>query len=629
MLDLTATDSWTGDFLAEQGLITLEQLNEASELASRWGSSLSDVLLARNWMEASEFYHALAERFGMQYVDLLEQPPDPDLLDEAQVSDYMRELTVPWRATDNVVTVATARPGPEVIVYARERWGAQVRLVVAAKADLQAAVQRNFSERFSHAAVFDLAERDPLMSAQTVFTPAQIVIAWGMLTAIAIGLALAPVPTLIVINLVMTLFYLGNFIFKGVLIWAGGKHQYAREQQISSAVRMLRDDDLPVYTVLVPMFREPNVLPILANALRQLDYPTSKLDVKIVLEEGDQETIEAAQSLGLEGIFEIIRVPPSQPQTKPKACNYALQFARGEYLVIYDAEDKPEPDQLKKVVVAFNRAPANVACVQCRLNYFNRDENWLTRLFTLDYSLWFDLMLPGLEQLRMPIPLGGTSNHFKMDVLRELRAWDPFNVTEDADLGIRMTQKGYEVRLVASTTFEEANVSQSNWVRQRSRWIKGYMQTFLVHTRRPLHLMRTIGPMGVLGFEFFIGGTMLSGLLNPLFWAIFAFWLVTLTGIFDPVFPDPLLYLSLFNLLAGNGMFMFVMMLAPFRRNWLQLVPFSLTVIWYWTLMSVAAWKGAWQLVTKPFYWEKTHHGLSKHTAEEVAKASQDQGVPA
>ena len=625
MLHLTATDSWTGDFLAEQGLITLEQLNEASALASRWGSSLSDVLLARNWIEADEFYQALADRFGMKRVDLLASPPDPALLDPAQVTDYMRELTVPWRESDGVVTVATARPGPEVIVYARERWGGGVRLVVAAKADLQAAVQKAFSDRYSHAAVFDLAEHDPVMSAQTVFTPAQIIIGWGLITAVAIGLALAPIATLIAINLVMTFFYLGNFIFKGVLIWAGGSHQYAREQQIASAVRMLQDDDLPVYTVLVPMFREPNVLPILANALRQLDYPTSKLDVKIVLEEGDAETIEAAQSLGLEGIFEIIRVPPSQPQTKPKACNYALQFARGEYLVIYDAEDKPEPDQLKKVVVAFNRAPDNVACVQCRLNYFNRDENWLTRLFTLDYSLWFDLMLPGLEQLRVPIPLGGTSNHFKMDVLRELRAWDPFNVTEDADLGIRMTQKGYEVRLVASTTFEEANVSQSNWVRQRSRWIKGYMQTFLVHTRRPLHLMRTIGPMGVLGFVFFIGGTMMSGLLNPLFWGIFAVWLVTLTGIFDPVFPEPLLYMSLFNLLAGNGMFIYVMMLAPFRRNWLQLVPFSLTVIWYWTLMSVAAWKGAWQLITKPFYWEKTDHGLSKHTADEVAKASQDQ----
>jgi cellulose synthase/poly-beta-1,6-N-acetylglucosamine synthase-like glycosyltransferase len=225
----------------------------------------------------------------------------------------------------------------------------------------------------------------------------------------------------------------------------------------------------------------------------------------------------------------------------------------------------------------------------------------------------------------VPIPLGGTSNHFRIDVLRELHAWDPFNVTEDADLGIRMTQKGYGVRLVASTTFEEANVSQTNWIRQRSRWIKGYMQTFLVHSRRPIHLMRTIGPLGVLGFVFFIGGTMLSGLLNPIFWGIFAAWLITKTTAFDHLFPPVLLYLSLFNLLAGNGMFIFLMMLAPFRRNWLELTPFSLTVIWYWVLMSISAWKGAWQLVTRPFYWEKTNHGLSKHTAAEVAQAVQEQ----
>lgn len=434
-----------------------------------------------------------------------------------------------------------------------------------------------------------------------------------------------PLPTLIALNLLMSIFYLGNFLFKGLLIWAGGLNQHTRADEIASAVRMLRDEDLPIYTVLVPMFREPDVLPILANALRKLDYPTAKLDIKIVLEEGDQETIDAAVALGLEGIFEIIKVPPSQPQTKPKACNYALRFARGDYLVIFDAEDKPEPDQLKKVVVAFQQAGDKVGCVQCRLNYYNRDENWLTRLFTLDYSLWFDLMLPGLEKLGVPIPLGGTSNHFRIDVLRELHAWDPFNVTEDADLGIRMTQKGYGVRLVASTTFEEANVSQTNWIRQRSRWIKGYMQTFLVHSRRPIHLMRTIGPLGVLGFVFFIGGTMLSGLLNPIFWGIFAAWLITKTTAFDHLFPPVLLYLSLFNLLAGNGMFIFLMMLAPFRRNWLELTPFSLTVIWYWALMSISAWKGAWQLVTRPFYWEKTNHGLSKHTAAEVAQAVQEQ----
>jgi cellulose synthase/poly-beta-1,6-N-acetylglucosamine synthase-like glycosyltransferase len=623
--NLLSIDSWTGDFLAERNLVSARQLNEASELAVRWGSNLADVMLTKNWIEPEDYYRALADRFSVEQVDLEKDPLDPDLLEVAEVANYMRELAVPWRCEDGVTTIVTSRPGPELILYARRKWGASVKIGIASKKQIQQAVQSVFSERFLHAAVFDLAEHDPVMSAQTVFTPVQLVVGWAMLSAFALGLALAPIPTLIALNLVMTLFYLGNFLFKAVLIWAGGKHQHASERQMDAAVGLLRDEDLPVYTVLVPMFREPDVLPILANALRELDYPTSRLDIKIVLEEGDQLTIDAATALGLEDIFEIILVPPAQPQTKPKACNYALQFARGDFLVIYDAEDKPEPDQLKKVVVTFDRSPANVACVQCRLNYFNREENWLTRLFTLDYSLWFDLMLPGLEKLKVPIPLGGTSNHFRMDVLRELRAWDPFNVTEDADLGIRLTQKGYEVRLVASTTFEEANVSQLNWIRQRSRWIKGYMQTMLVHTRRPIHLVRSIGVLGLLGFIFFIGGTMLSGLLNPVFWAIFVLWLLTETGIFDPLFPPVLLYLSVFNLLAGNGLFIFVMMLAPFRRNWLSLVPYSVTVFWYWVLMSIAAWKGAWQLITKPFYWEKTEHGLSKHTAAEVSKAQASQ----
>ena len=625
MGNLLSIDSWTGDFLAERNLVSARQLNEASELAARWGSNLADVMLTKNWIEPEAYYSALADRFSVEQVDLEKDPLDPDLLEVAEVANYMRELAVPWRCEDGVTTIVTSRPGPELILYARRKWGASVKIGIASKKQIQQAVQSVFSERFLHAAVFDLAEHDPVMSAQTVFTPVQLVVGWAMLSGFALGLALAPIPTLIALNLVMTLFYLGNFLFKTVLIWAGGKHQHASERQMDAAVGLLRDEDLPVYTVLVPMFREPDVLPILANALRELDYPTSRLDIKIVLEEGDQLTIDAATALGLEDIFEIILVPPAQPQTKPKACNYALQFARGDFLVIYDAEDKPEPDQLKKVVVTFDRSPANVACVQCRLNYFNREENWLPRLFTLDYSLWFDLMLPGLEKLKVPIPLGGTSNHFRMDVLRELRAWDPFNVTEDADLGIRLTQKGYEVRLVASTTFEEANVSQSNWIRQRSRWIKGYMQTMLVHTRRPIHLVRSIGVLGLLGFIFFIGGTMLSGLLNPVFWAIFVLWLLTETGIFDPLFPPVLLYLSVFNLLAGNGLFIFVMMLAPFRRNWLSLVPYSVTVFWYWVLMSIAAWKGAWQLITKPFYWEKTEHGLSKHTAAEVSKAQASQ----
>ncbi len=623
MTALSPTDVWTGDYLIEHGLMTLAQLDEATSLAEQWDSSLSDVVMSRNWVRPVDYYRALAERFDIEFVDLRHAPPDPSLLSEHEVEKYARELTLPWMRRAGRLVIATARPGPEAILYARRRWGRDIDIVLTAKFDILWSLQRTFGDRHSNRAVHELAELTPEMSAQTVFTRSQVITAWALLTLMAAGLCLAPVATIITLNAFMGIFYLGNFIFKCVLVWFGARGQQTSNAAIEAEVRLLRDDDLPVFTILVPMFREPEVLPILAHALRQLDYPQSKLDIKIVLEEGDSETIEAAKALGLEGIFEIIRVPASQPQTKPKACNYALRYARGDYLVIYDAEDKPERDQLKKVVVAFRQSPENVACIQCRLNYYNADENWLTRLFTLDYSLWFDLMLPGLQRLGIPIPLGGTSNHFKIEVLRELRAWDPFNVTEDADLGIRMTQKGYRVSVIDATTFEEANVSQSNWVRQRSRWIKGYMQTFLVHTRRPIHLYRTIGPLGTIGFVFFIGGTILSGLLNPLFWATFGFWAITQTSAFAHFFPPALLYLSLFNLIVGNGLFIYLMMLAPFRRRWLHLVPFSLTVFWYWILMSVAAWKGLWQLITKPFYWEKTQHGLSRFTAGEVAQALQ------
>jgi glycosyltransferase XagB len=230
-------------------------------------------------------------------------------------------------------------------------------------------------------------------------------------------------------------------------------------------------------------------------------------------------------------------------------------------------------------------------------------------------------MLPGLERLSMPIPLGGTSNHFRIDVLRELHAWDPFNVTEDADLGIRIGQKGYRVGVVDSTTFEEASCRLGQWLRQRSRWIKGYMQTLLVHTRRPVQFVRSAGLLGLLGFIFFIGGTVLAGLLNPLFWLFYVVWLAASAANLDVIFPHALLYLCLFNLLAGNGAFTYLIMLAPIRRGWLGLIPYSFTLFGYWVLISLAAYKAFWQLLRNPFYWEKTEHGLSQEGAPQLVAA--------
>ena len=618
------SDLGVGDLLIKHGAMRPDQFEEVLELATRWQTPISDVLMSRWWLRAEVFSRALAAYHGLRFVRLNDEPPDAELLSATDADIYLQHLVIPWRKRDGVLQLATSSPGPRMLLFARARWGAAIEFVVTPKFDIMNVVQQKFGAQLSHAAVHELEETDPEMSARRVITRGQAISIYILVTALAAGLAFAPLMTIIALNSLMTLFYLGGFLFKGVLVWAGGVGQLASTRAIDAEVRLLRDEDLPVFSILVPMFREPAVLPILVRALRNLDYPLAKLDVKIVLEASDHETIAAARAMQLEPIFEIILVPPSNPQTKPKACNYALHFARGEFLVIYDAEDKPEADQLRNVVAAFRRLPATTACIQCRLNYFNSRENWLTRMFTLDYSLWFDLMLPGLQKLGMPIPLGGTSNHFRISVLRQLHAWDPFNVTEDADLGVRLAQRGFQVGVIDSTTYEEANCNVGNWIRQRSRWIKGYMQTMLVHSRRPVRLVRAIGPLGVASFVLFIGGTALSGLLNPLCWAIFLIWFVTSTTHLSPLFPPVLLYFSLVNLIAGNGLFIYLMMVGPFRRRWTGLAPWALTVFGYWVLLSIAAYKALGQLIFNPFYWEKTTHGLSKQTEREVAVANAD-----
>ena len=623
MQALSSSDRALGDLLVARRVLSLPQLDEATALAETWHVRLGDAILSRNWADPALYYQAVAFHYELPFVDLIMDPPDRTLLSAADAEIYARNLTIPWKHRDGKLMIATAEPGSETVLFARKRWGADIAFVVVSKFDIVWAVQGAFDDALSHRAVYELAELNPELSAKQVFTPGQVVFGYVLLTALLMGIALAPIATLITLNVMMSVFYLGNFVLKGALVVAGSADLSDKNDLVAIEARAISDEELPVFTVLVPMYKEPEMLPLLARSLRDLDYPLGKLDIKLVLEAGDVETIEVASKLGLEGVFEIIRVPPSHPQTKPKACNFALQFARGEFLVVYDAEDRPEPDQLRKVVATFRRSSPDTACLQCRLSYFNSRENWLTRMFTLDYALWFDQMLPGLEHLRIPIPLGGTSNHFRIEVLRELHAWDPFNVTEDADLGIRLTQKGYRVGVVDSTTFEEASCHLGNWIRQRSRWMKGYMQTFLVHTRRPLHLMRTIGPLGFLGFVFFVGGTVLSGLLNPLFWLLYIGWLIAAFGGMEAAFPEPLLFLSLFNLLAGNGALVFLNMLAPVRRGWLDLIPYSFTVSGYWVMISIATYKGLWQLLRNPFYWEKTQHGVSRHVTRELAYAQE------
>jgi cellulose synthase/poly-beta-1,6-N-acetylglucosamine synthase-like glycosyltransferase len=331
----------------------------------------------------------------------------------------------------------------------------------------------------------------------------------------------------------------------------------------------------------------------------------------LLLEEGDTETIEAAKAANPPATITFQSVPAGHPQTKPKACNVGLYFARGEYLVIYDAEDRPDADQLKRAVIAFERGGDDMVCVQAALNYWNVDDNALTRMFTLEYSFWFDYMLPGLDALGLPIPLGGTSNHFRTSALRELGGWDPFNVTEDADLGIRASALGARVGVIRSTTFEEANNAYGNFVRQRSRWIKGYMQTTLVHLRHPVELVRTVGLKSATAFALLIGGTPLSFLFTPPLLALLAISLVWSPEEISRYMPGWVLWAGLVNLLIGNALMIYVSMMGAFRRRRHGLVPWGLLNPAYWLLHSAASYKALWQLIVKPHFWEKTTHGLS------------------
>jgi cellulose synthase/poly-beta-1,6-N-acetylglucosamine synthase-like glycosyltransferase len=330
----------------------------------------------------------------------------------------------------------------------------------------------------------------------------------------------------------------------------------------------------------------------------------------LLLEADDDASLAAASALDLPPGFRITAVPPSLPRTKPKACNVGLHAARGRYLVIYDAEDRPEPEQIKLAVLAFERSPPDVACIQSRLNFYNPRQNLLTRWFTAEYSAWFDLCLPGLSAMRTVVPLGGTSNHFRTDVLRDLLGWDAFNVTEDCDLGVRLCRAGLHTGMMETTTWEEACSHLGFWIRQRTRWQKGYIQTYLVHMRRPLRLCREMGLRNFVHFQLLIGGVVLSSLINPVFWALALTWFVARPGSVGLLFPGPVFALGALCLFLGNFVFVYIHLLGCYRRRYDDLMWAALLTPLYWVLMSYSGWRAFVQFFRNPFHWEKTRHGL-------------------
>ena len=457
--------------------------------------------------------------------------------------------------------------------------------------------------------VFRLPRENPDASAKRVLTNAQRVVLALLLVGAVVWLMLNYIVCLTIVNGLLIAFYLVLSAYKLYLMHLS--LGVPREMRFTpDEVAALTPDELPVYSILVPLYHETESLQRLVNGLRALDYPPEKLDVLLLLEQDDRATVQAVNAMALPDFIRVVVVPDAQPKTKPKACNVGLAMARGECLVIYDAEDRPERDQLKKAVLGFRKLPDDVICLQAKLNFYNRRQNLLTRLFTTEYSVWFDLFLPGLSDLRAPIPLGGTSNHFRTAKLRALLGWDPFNVTEDCDLGLRISLAGMQTVMLDTTTWEEACSSLPHWIRQRSRWTKGYIQTYLVAMRHPLRLTRMLGIGGTLAFNLMVGGTPLCLLINPVYWILTLGWFAFQLQSVAAFFPFPIILWGLFCLFAANFVFIFACAVATYRRGYYGLVKYALLSPLYWLLMSIGAWKGFLQLITRPSYWEKTKHGL-------------------
>lgn len=375
----------------------------------------------------------------------------------------------------------------------------------------------------------------------------------------------------------------------------------------------LADRDLPTYSVLVPVFKEAAILPQLVRSLSALDYPQTKLDIKLLIEADDTDTLGALDLLILPDWFDVVICPRGEPRTKPRALQIGLAYTKSELIVVYDAEDIPEPDQLKKAAAIFKTAHPALACLQARLTIDNLDDGWLTRQFALEYAALFDVLLPGLAQLNQPIPLGGTSNHFRRQALVDVGAWDPWNVTEDADLGLRLFRAGYEVKALNSTTHEEAPAHLGGWTNQRTRWLKGWMQTAAVHFRSHGRDRDRMTPSRYMMLILAASLSPLTILFHPALLLGLDVLIDQISGSANESLIDTLLTGFFFAMLFACGFFDMHILARGARERKIRITAMTLIgTIPYSCLKTFAAWRALFELLYAPHYWRKTDHGCAR-----------------
>ena len=594
-------DSALARLLLRDGLLRPAEVEAALTDAAANHVDLADLLDHAGLVPPAALARLLAEQAGVPLADPDRHPPDPRLIDMLGASECLRLGVLPLRRIGGAVQVALARPAAwaRLEPWLRARLGAVAPAHVP-QADQHRAIAAVGGRWLQTQAETRLPEAISARGLPAAMAGPVLPLALGALVACAV-LAPRVLGGVVLVWLLLTL--LATMALRLVAL-ALALRKPAPAPAAPAAVPLR----LPVVSVLVPLYGEPDIAPRLLQRLGRLDYPRALLDIVIVLEAKDNETRAALQARPLPGWMRIVTVPDGPITTKPRAMNFALDFCRGSIIGIYDAEDAPDPDQIRKVVQRFAETPARVACLQGALDYYNPRTNLLARLFTAEYAAWFRVMMPALQRLGWPMPLGGTTLYMRREALEQVGAWDAHNVTEDADLGVRLARQGYRTEMLPTTTHEEANCRLRPWVRQRSRWIKGHILTWIVHMRSPRALWRDLGPMGFLGYQVVFLGAQSQVLLAPVMWS---FWLI-LAGLPHPVqglLPPAAItaVVALFVLSELLVMAVAVVGLSRTRHRGLwRAVPF---LHLYHPLGAIAGWRAVWEAVVNPFYWAKTSHG--------------------
>ncbi len=572
--------------------------------SKRTGAPLTHELASSDQLDLHAYYRLLASDLGLPF----ETSVNPKrMMVEVSATHFRPGRTIQVCCRDEsggliLYMAPDLRSENQLLLMFKKNPKMRSRFSICDPQTILSAVEARLALRDVDTAITKLHRTWPHLSAKDTLVPWQAFVFGILAVLLPLSVGIWFWETLFVLHVLAIILFAGSVAIR-VAAWR------ALDTEVPKELKIGLQANYPVYSVMVALHKEAAVVPQLVRSMARLDWPKSRLEVFYVCEADDMETISALSKIRLPTSHRIIFVPAADPRTKPKALNFALERCTGDFVVIYDAEDRPNPGQLKEAWSRFCNEPEEMACLQSPLDISNAQQSWLSQLFAFEYAAHFHGLLPYLGKIGAPLPLGGTSNHFRKSVLVEALGWDPFNVTEDADLGIRLYRLGYKCGVLKLPTLEDAPTKINQWLPQRTRWIKGWMQTYIVHNRDYKNLKKKIGTNNNRIFQIL----MINFIISPIIYLISIVQIVffMLNSSENGIFAQIIIYIDLAIFIMGHIGYGLLALACWRRVNGKSPIFIALTLPAYWALASVASWRAVWKLITSPHEWEKTPHQIA------------------